>query len=138
MTTITLTQFHAVFVEALKVAFVFFLFAKWKTIKEIFCERDGGTMSSKRVIVIMGMATLCRLASFTTKADGKIDSNILISLTIIILTGSAIASFPQVMELFKNIKNMGGSLTKETTESKTETKKTVTATEATPEATTPS
>lgn len=131
---ITITQFHEYFTEAIKVSFVIFLFAKWKTIKEIFCERDGGQMSSKRVIVIMGMATLCRLATYTTKADGIIDRNILICFTIIILTGSAIASFPQVMELLKNLKNIGGSLSKkETTETKKENTKVTTTTEASKE-----
>lgn len=134
---ITIALFHEIFVEAIKVAVVIFFFVKWQTIKEIFCEK-GASMSSKRVIAIMGMATLCRLAMYTTKEDGKIDSNVLLSLTVIILTAAAIATFPQIMEVAKNIKGFGSSLsTKETTETKKENTKTTTTTEASPEVVTP-
>ena len=86
---------------------IVFIVVKWQDIRTVFCEPGGG-MSSKRVIALMGMATLCRLSIFVTTEKDGIDNNILAVLTVIVLTASAIATFPQVMELVGKIKNMAG------------------------------
>jgi hypothetical protein len=109
---------HAILKQILEVAVVIFLYVKWHDIKQIFCEKDGG-MSSKRVISIMGMFTLCRLAMYVTKADCAIDGNILLVLTIIILTASAIATFPQILDLVGKIKSIGSKPDKKESEPET-------------------
>ncbi len=90
---------------------------KWNDVKEILCG-ENGKMSSKRIIALMGMVTLCRLAIYTTHSDGKVDNNILAVLTVIVLTAAAIATFPQILELFSKIKGTPEKTTKETKETK--------------------
>lgn len=126
-------QYIPVIQEWIKLAMEVFpfilLFIKWKDVKEIFCEKGGG-MSSKRVIAIMGMITLCRLAIVTQASDkdGAVDNNILLALTFIILLAAAIATAPQILDLFGKIKGVGTKSlieTKDTTViDKTETNKT--------------
>lgn len=81
-----------------------FIILKWKDVKEIFCGEDG-RMSSKRVIAIMGMSTLCRLSIFVTTVEKGVNNNILAVLTTIVLTASAIATFPQILQAIAFIKN---------------------------------
>lgn len=96
--------------EIIKLIFQLFIVAficwRWQDIKQILCGEDG-KMSSKRVISIMCASTLCRLAVYTTNEKDGIDNNVLAVFTIIILTASAIATFPQVMDLFGKIKGIG-------------------------------
>ena len=88
---------------------VVFIVLKWTDIKEIFSE-DSGRMSSKRVIALMGMVTLCRLAIYTTKSTDDIDNNVLAVLTIVILTASAIATLPQILKMITKLKEIGSKL----------------------------
>ncbi len=97
---------HAIMKIIMQLFCMVFIIWKWKDIKEIFCEK-GGEMSSKRVIALMGMITLCRLALYTTASDDDVDNNILAVLTIIVITACSIATFPQVMDLFAKIKSIG-------------------------------
>lgn len=96
---------HEIFKIGLSLYCIFFLTWKWSDIKEIFCSEDG-RMSSKRIIALMGMATLCRLSVYTTNAGDDVDNNILAVLTTIVLTASAIATFPQIMSLVGKIKGI--------------------------------
>ncbi len=96
---------HELFKIVLSIYCVVFITWKWQDVKQIFCGEDG-KMSSKRIISLMAMATLCRLAMFTTNAGDDVDNNILAVLTVIVLTASAIATFPQIMGLVGKIKGV--------------------------------
>lgn len=84
---------------------IVFAYVKWDDIKQILSEKGGG-LSSKRVIAIMGMSTLCKLALYVTHPDKPVDGNILLVLTVIILLASTIATFPQVLDLLSKVKNI--------------------------------
>ncbi len=100
---------HEILKLCIIVVLVVFALYKWEDIKQIFSEKGGG-MSSKRVIALMGMSTLCRLAAYTTHYDGDVDNNILIVLTVIVLTSAAIATFPQILDLFGKLKGFGKNI----------------------------
>lgn len=111
MNSINLIQEYAKIVyQLLAIAFIFW---RWSDVKTIFCEGGSGNMSSKRVIAIMGMATLCRLALYTTHETGGVDNNILAVLTVVVLTASAIATFPQILSGISTIKGIATKETKE-------------------------
>ena len=65
---------------------------------------DDSKVSSKRVIAISGMATFIYLVIYVTKHDKHLDANIIIALVTIILTAAAIATMPQLVQLFSYIK----------------------------------
>lgn len=106
---IGILQYIALEHEVIKTCMVLycmiFISIKWNDIKQIACSEDG-RMSSKRIIALMGMGTLCRLAIYTTNPGDDVDNNILIVLTVIVLTASAIATFPQIMSLVGKIKGI--------------------------------
>jgi hypothetical protein len=95
------------------------LIIKWKDIKDIVVSMlsettSGGGISSKRCIAVSGMATLCYLCIYCGKHNQKVDANVLIALCVIVLTSAAIATFPQILDLFGSIKNIGKSDTTKT------------------------
>lgn len=88
------------------VFFMIFIGWKWNDIKTIFCEGSTGAMSSKRVIAIMGMYTLCKLAILVTHPDKPIDPYILLTFSVITLLAAAIATMPQLLDGFSKIKTV--------------------------------
>lgn len=88
------------------VFFMIFIVWKWADIKDVFCEGNTGRMSSKRVIAIMGMYTLCKLAILVTHSSDKIDPLVLLTFSIIILLSAAIATAPQILEGLAKMKTI--------------------------------
>jgi hypothetical protein len=75
--------------------------AVWSMLSE-----DGKIVSSKRVIAITGMYSFVHLFWYVTSTVGAkpLDPNILWAHVVIILSAAAIATMPQIMQLFATIK----------------------------------
>lgn len=111
---INLAYAEAIISYILYLALFAFACVKWNDIKQVFSEGGKG-LSSKRVIAIMGMVTFCKLAIYVTENGKRADPTIVWALVIIVLTASAIATSPQILDGISRIKGLLPSKSESTT-----------------------